>query len=192
MTEKVKVYEEKTSRSNPVWMWLLPLLLLALLASVWMGRRHKESSLATEAAMTSDAPKPDGNQGNTPWTAGTIANSIRTNGRVSFSDTDVHFATGSASLANDSQAVLDQTAKALTNNSDWKVRIVGHTDSTGSPQLNDRLAQQRANSVVVYLVAHGVQQSRLRVDAKGEAEPVNTNATNNGRAENRRVELIKD
>ncbi len=193
MAEKIKVYEEKTARGNSLWWWLLPLLLLALLAFWWMGRRHDQGTqtATATAAPVSDSVKPDGNQANVAWTADTIANSLRTNGRVGFSDADVHFATGSASLAGDSQAVLDQTAQALSNNADWKIRIVGHTDSTGSKGLNDQLAEQRATAVMTYLTAHGVAQSRLGVDAKGEAEPAATNGTNMGRAENRRVELIK-
>lgn len=193
MAERVKVYEEKTGRGSSLWLWLLPLLLLAVLAFWWMGRRHDGdtgAATATTAAPASDLVKPDG-QANTAWTADTIADSLRTNGRVGFSDTDVHFATGSATLAGDSQAVLDQTAKALSNNADWKVRIVGHTDSTGSKAVNDQLAQQRATAVMSYLAAHGVAQNRLSIDAKGQTEPAATNGTNLGRAENRRVELIR-
>lgn len=70
------------------------------------------------------------------------------------------------------------------------MRVVGHTDSVGS-SANDQLAQQRATSVMQYLVSHGVNQSRLSVDAKGASEPVSSNATDAGRPENRRVELIK-
>jgi OmpA-OmpF porin, OOP family len=110
---------------------------------------------------------------------------------VSFGDNDVHFATGSASLAGDSQAVLDQTAQALQSNSDWKMRVVGHTDSVGSASANQQLAQQRASSVIGYLTAHGVDQSRLSLDAKGDTEPISTESSDAGRAQNRRVELIK-
>ena len=126
------------------------------------------------------------------WTSTTIADSIRNKGSVSFGDNDVHFATGSATLAGDSQAVLDQTAQALQANSGWKMRVVGHTDSVGSESSNQQLAQQRASSVIAYLAAHGVDQSRLTADAKGQSEPAASNNTDAGRAENRRVELIKD
>ena len=104
----------------------------------------------------------------------------------------MHFATASAALAGDSQAVLDQVAQALKDNSGWKMRVVGHTDSTGSTPANDTLSQQRAQSVMAYLNGHGVDSSRLRVEAEGQHQPVASNATDTGRAENRRVELIKD
>ena len=190
-TEKVKVYEEKEKKGTPVWMWLLPLLALLLLA-FWLFTRHpKDTATSTAAAPVADQTKPDASAPSTAWTSASIADSIRSKGRVSFSDNDVHFATASASLAGDSQAVLDQTAQALKENGDWRMRIVGHTDSTGSASSNAALAEQRASTVMTYLTAHGIDQSRLSVDAKAAAEPVATNGTDTGRAENRRVDLIK-
>ncbi len=72
------------------------------------------------------------------------------------------------------------------------MRIVGNTDSTGSTDANNQLAQQRAQSVMAYLVAHGVDAKRLEVQAQGQNQPVASNATDTGRALNRRVELIKE
>lgn len=191
-TDKVKVYEEKEKKSLATWMWLLPLLLLLALG-IWLFSRRSQTT-DTAAAPVADQTKPDqgaGTQAAGTLTAASIADSIRTKGRISFGDNDVHFATGSANLAGDSQAVLDQTAQALQSNSDWHMRVVGHTDSVGSDAANQQLAQQRANSVMSYLTAHGVNQSRLSVDAKGDTQPVSSNNSNAGRAENRRVELIK-
>ena len=194
-TEKVKVYEEQEKKKGAaMWTWLLPLLLLLVLGILFFNRSHREAP-ATTAAVT-DQTKPDAAAPTRPeaqtWTAASIADSIRQNGRVGFSDNEVHFATASAGLAGDSQAVLDETAQALQQNADWKMRVVGHTDSVGSSEANDQLAQQRAQSVMAYLVAHGVDANRLRVEAKGQNEPVATNASDTGRAENRRVELIRD
>jgi OmpA-OmpF porin, OOP family len=110
---------------------------------------------------------------------------------VGFNGNDVHFVTGSATLAGDSQAVLDQTAQALQTNSDWRMQVAGHTDSVGSGAANQQLAQQRASSVMAYLTAHGVNPSRLSTAAKGDTRPVSTNSSDAGRAETRRVELIK-
>ena len=191
-TETVKVFEEK--KGLPIWAWLVPLLLL-LAIGIWALTRHSNTTTTTAAAPVADQTKPDNGAAMQAaagtWTAATIADSIRNKGRVGFSDNEVHFATGSATLAGDSQAVLDQTADALKSNSDWKMRVVGHTDSVGSSAANDQLAQQRASSVMAYLVAHGVDQGRLSVDAKGDSQPVATNNNDAGRAENRRVELIK-
>lgn len=193
VTDKVKVYEEKGKKGLATWMWLLPLLLLVAIG-IWLFSRHRDTT-PTTAAPVADQTKPDAGAGTQAaagtWTAASIADSIRSKGRVSFGENDVHFATGSAALAGDSQAVLDQTAQALHTNSDWKMRVVGHTDSTGSSATNDQLAQQRASSVMSYLAAHGVAKDRLSLEAKGDRQPVSTNSSDAGRAENRRVELIK-
>ncbi len=195
-TEKVKVYEEQEKKKGlSMWAWLLPLLLLLLLG-IWLFNRSRHDAAPATTAAVADQTKPDNTAGTTPqaqaWTAASIADTIRQSGRVGFTDNEVHFSTASAGLAGDSQAVLDQTAQALQQNGDWKMRVVGHTDSVGTPQANDQLAQQRAQSVMAYLVAHGVAAGRLRVEAEGQHQPVATNATDQGRAENRRVELIKD
>ncbi len=193
-TEKVKVYEENTKKRFPIWAWLLPLLVL-LLVALWLFNRHPREAITTSAAPApvADQTKPDASapQIVSAWTAATIGNSIRSKGSVSFTDNDVHFATASATLAGDSQSVLDQTAQVLKDNPDWRMRIVGHTDSVGSDSANALLSQQRANSVRAYLATHGVDSSRLSVDAKSATQPVASNHTDTGRAENRRVDLIK-
>ncbi len=198
-TEKVKVYEEQAKKGLPAWAWILPLLLL-LAIGIWYFTRSHADQAQTTAAPAADQTKPDNGTGTVAtgtsaaagaWTAASIADSIRKNGRVGFDNNDVHFATGSPTLAGDSQAVLDQTAQALKDNPDWKMRVVGHTDSVGSSSSNDQLAQQRATSVMTYLVSHGVDQGRLSMDAKGASQPVATNQTDDGRAQNRRVDLIK-
>lgn len=117
MAEKVKVYEEQTKKGMPIWAWLIPLLLVLALA-IWFFNRNRHET-TTAATPVTDQTKPDtgaGTQAATAWTAASIADSIRSKGRVGFGDND---------------------------------------------------------------------------DAKGASEPVSSNATDTGRAENRRVELIK-
>ena len=192
VTNKVKVYEEKNSKGLATWMWLLPVLLLLALGIWFFSRRSTPDT--TAAAPLADQTKPDigaGTQAAGAWTSATIADSIRSKGRVSLDENDVHFASASAALQGDSQAVLDQTAQVLQSNSDWKMRIIGHTDTVGSTASNDQLGHQRASSVMNYLTAHGIDQSRLSIDSKGKTEPVSTNESDAGRAKNRRVELIK-
>ena len=70
------------------------------------------------------------------------------------------------------------------------VHVVGHTDSVGSEAYNQRLSEQRAQSVVDYLVSTGVPRERLRAEGRGEMEPRDSNATEAGRQLNRRVELF--
>jgi OOP family OmpA-OmpF porin len=70
-----------------------------------------------------------------------------------------------------------------------KVTVSGHTDSTGSASANQTLSEARAKSVVGYLVAHGVAQSRITATGYGGTKPVASNATEEGRGKNRRIEF---
>ncbi|MBW2637994.1 MAG: OmpA family protein [Deltaproteobacteria bacterium] len=103
----------------------------------------------------------------------------------------VKFKTGSSEIVQQSKQLLDNTAlKALNENPNLKVRIEGHTDSVGSEAYNMNLSFQRAEAVMKYLVAQGVDSYRMKVLGKGEDYPVATNDTAEGRAHNRRIEFI--
>ena len=89
-------------------------------------------------------------------------------------------------------AELASLAEQLTQYSEDKVRIVGHTDSAGPEVYNQRLSERRAQSVANYLEQQGVDRSRLTVSGSGESNPVASNETAEGRAQNRRVEVVFD
>lgn len=191
---KSKVYKSQPKKGISPWIWLLPLLAMAGLALWWFNRPHTQ---AAAPASQTDGLKPDAGSATdktaSTWTATGIADGLRRTGRVSLGDAEVHFATASSQLEGDSQAVLDQVALALKDNPDWTMRVVGHTDSTGTPAGNEHLARQRAESVAAYLSTHGVSSRRLRpLEEQGEREPRSDNASSAGRAGNRRVELIKE
>ena len=105
----------------------------------------------------------------------------------------VNFAYNSAELLPKSRALLDEYGRALSRGlSDLDFYVVGHTDSEGGAAYNQTLSEQRAQSVVNYLVTlHGVADDRLTVRGKGESQPIESNATASGRGLNRRVEFIK-
>jgi outer membrane protein OmpA-like peptidoglycan-associated protein len=103
---------------------------------------------------------------------------------------DVSFAVGRADIQSNFAVVLDQFAASLRNNPYTDVRIVGHTDSTGSDAINNPLSMDRANSTRDYLVARGVDGRRIAVDGMGERQPIASNDTAEGRAHNRRVEIF--
>lgn len=103
----------------------------------------------------------------------------------------VNFELNKATLALNAKQVLDLVAASLKANPDLNVEVAGHTDSTGGRDLNQRLSQARAQSVRDYLVEQGVDASRLTVKGYGPDRPVATNTTPEGRAQNRRVELIR-
>ena len=101
----------------------------------------------------------------------------------------VLFATGKSSMMPGAQSKLNEVADALKG-LDRDIIVEGHTDSQGSEASNMTLSQTRANNVRDYLVAHGVPANRIRAEGEGEAKPVADNRTAEGRANNRRVEII--
>ena len=101
----------------------------------------------------------------------------------------LHFDSDSATIQPDSKSLLDDIAASLKNFPDWRLRIVGHTDSTGDPQHNLRLSLDRATAIQAALVDRGIDLQRLATAGLGENLPATSNATPEGRALNRRVEL---
>lgn len=102
----------------------------------------------------------------------------------------VLFNTGSAQLSAAAEAALSRVAYNLKQFPDTDVTIVGYTDNTGSEELNQRLSLERAQSVMDCLVALGIPASRLKAVGQGWNDPIASNATVAGRAQNRRVELF--
>lgn len=100
----------------------------------------------------------------------------------------VNFATGTATLTAASLAKLDELADALARRETLRIEIGGHTDNTGRAALNDQLSLARANAVRDYLISRGIAADRLTARGYGSSEPVASNATAAGRAQNRRVE----
>jgi outer membrane protein OmpA-like peptidoglycan-associated protein len=96
---------------------------------------------------------------------------------------------GSSELGSASYPALDEIVDVLEKNPSVKVEIEGHTDSTGSAALNQRLSEQRAQAVLEYLVRKGIDRKRLSAKGYGLTRPIASNATPQGRAKNRRVEL---
>jgi outer membrane protein OmpA-like peptidoglycan-associated protein len=87
------------------------------------------------------------------------------------------------------QSTLDQVAQTLSSYNQTYIDVLGHTDSTGSDAYNQTLSDRRAQSVADYLAGHGVTRARIGVRGYGESQPIASNDTDLGRAENRRVEI---
>ena len=98
----------------------------------------------------------------------------------------------SATIRPESKPVLDEVLGVLKGEAGWKVLIEGHTDSSGADAHNLELSQRRADSVKAYLVSGGIDAGRMRTKGFGESKPVADNATELGRAQNRRVELVRE
>lgn len=87
------------------------------------------------------------------------------------------------------KAQLDTLMDKLRNADVVSIKVIGHTDSKGSDAYNQALSERRASSVAAYLLSQGLAPNKLTSEGRGESEPVADNATDEGRAENRRVEL---
>lgn len=102
---------------------------------------------------------------------------------------EVNFAFNSAELTPNAERLLQPVAETLTKNSDMRIEVDGHTDSKGSDRYNLGLSRRRAESVKKYLVAQGVSSGQIVTRGFGEKMPVADNSTEDGRAQNRRVEI---
>ncbi len=102
---------------------------------------------------------------------------------------EVTFAVNSSNLDPAFRSTLDKVAATLTEYEKTYVDVLGHTDSTGSDAYNQTLSEQRANIVAAYLSGRGVKQARLATKGYGESQPRASNTTEEGRSQNRRVEI---
>ena len=105
-------------------------------------------------------------------------------------DARVLFETGKADVRGDGTVALDRVATLVKEKTTANLIVEGHTDSTGTAQVNQRLAQQRADAVRAALVTRGVAATRIQARGIGPSQPVADNATEQGRALNRRVEIV--
>lgn len=103
---------------------------------------------------------------------------------------NVTFATNSATLSANARDALTAASKTLVQYPDTTLTINGHTDNTGSDAINDPLSRNRAQSVASFLQSQGVAGSRLTTAGHGSRQPVASNTTPEGRAQNRRVEIL--
>ena len=103
--------------------------------------------------------------------------------------TGVMFKAGSAELVESSLKTLNNAIKGLKMNPKVKIEISGHTSSEGGEELNQKLSEDRANSVRSYMIANGIESTRLVAVGCGFSRPKSSNDTEAGRAQNRRIEL---
>ena len=101
----------------------------------------------------------------------------------------VNFETSRSRLTQESYAILDLVAASLLEYPDVRIEVAGHTDATGTDAINNPLSLARARSVMAYLAQKGVPPERMEANGYGSSQPIASNATRDGRAQNRRVEL---
>lgn len=109
--------------------------------------------------------------------------------KITLGENTVNFGFDSSNLTTEAKANLDKLSTVLANNPDTNISIFGYTDSKGAPAYNMTLSSKRAAAVKSYLSANGVATSRMTTVGRGELDPIATNDTDAGRAQNRRVEF---
>lgn len=124
----------------------------------------------------------------TVTTADGMLNALNQDGHVAL---QINFDTGKATIRPDSLPVVAQIVSLLQENPKLKLSVEGYTDNVGDPKANKSLSEARAKAVVAAVVAKGIAASRLTASGFGQDKPVADNATEDGRAKNRRVELVK-
>ncbi len=190
------VHIEKKKTNWLAWL-LLALGILALLFALSRCGRHDQVAVApidntmagdnTVVAETPNAPKADVLAGTSGL--GTYLGGTEPTPR-SFTFEKLNFDTSKSAIRSQDQAEIDQIAGVLKQYGTSKVRIAGYADARGSDPANQKLGQSRADAVKAALVAKGIDGGRIETISGGEHDPVDTNATATGQAENRRTELV--
>jgi outer membrane protein OmpA-like peptidoglycan-associated protein len=109
--------------------------------------------------------------------------------KLTLNENSVNFDLGKSSLTATAKANLDKLIPVFNEYPDTNIQIFGHTDSSGSDELNQKLSEQRAQSVKTYLSGKGLKSGRFTTIGRGEAEPIADNASAAGMSKNRRVEF---
>jgi hypothetical protein len=103
----------------------------------------------------------------------------------------INFETGKAEIRPESQKIIDQIVQMLKENPDLKISIEGHTDNVGTAEFNQKLSENRAKAVMDAIIAQNIDKNRLSSKGWGATKPVADNNTEEGKAKNRRVEIVK-
>lgn len=180
-------------RSNYYLPWIVGLIGVLLFFFLLKGCVDERKAATRDPVVTNAGAVADGGAGvETPaYTSGLGAYLAGSEPAPrSFAFEKLNFGTASSGIRPADRAEVDEVAAALKQHGDAKIRIAGYADARGSDPKNMRLGKARAEAVKAALVAQGVDAARIETVSGGERDPVNSNATAPGQAENRRTELI--
>jgi outer membrane protein OmpA-like peptidoglycan-associated protein len=121
-------------------------------------------------------------------TSNIMMESLNATGHIALA---INFETGKANIKDESMPIIEQMVELMRTNTDLIVEIQGHTDNVGKPEANQKLSEERANAVRQALIDRGITAERMTAMGFGDTKPVADNNTEEGRAQNRRVELVK-
>lgn len=122
-------------------------------------------------------------------TANDMLDALNRDGRVALY---INFETGKSTIKPESKPIIEQIVQMLKANPDLKISVEGHTDNVGNPKSNKVLSDDRAKAVVTAIIAQGIDAKCLSAVGYGQDKPIADNKTEEGRAKNRRVELVKE
>jgi len=147
----------------------------------WNGKKISDKAGNCEHYKTLEAGKAGQNK---------ITDNLQKSGRALVYG--INFDFNSEAIKPESKPTLDQIVGVLKENKDWKMTVEGHTDNVGGEVSNKSLSEKRASAVKAFLVGAGIEAGRLTASGLGLSKPVASNETEAGRAQNRRVELVKN
>jgi len=190
-TEPVVAQAAIESHHRPIVPWLMACA-ACILALFWFAMKPTPVNIGT-ATLTFPSDKPIGTSGHMPTVPTDMGirlpDAIAPDTSIRFDLDKVLFNTGSATLRPQSMHQLHEAAAILQAHPNVDVTIAGHTDNVGAPELNMKLSQERATSVMKALEGMGVPADRLDAKGYGEDNPVADNSTESGRALNRRTTM---
>lgn len=120
--------------------------------------------------------------------AGAMLEALNTTGSIALY---INFETGKALIKPESENIIDQVAQLLKENAALKISVEGHTDNVGTAPANQTLSENRAKAVMNAIIAKGIDKARLSSKGWGQTKPIADNKTDDGKAKNRRVEIVK-
>lgn len=193
-------------KKSPIWPWIL--LLLVVIGVIWffVSRNSDPDIIADDDTTTAIENDAMATNNTTDWADINFVSPVLVFSEISDDNVtvrgdstygiyavgeDVFFDTDKATIRPEAENILTEIVGSINQRyENGPIRIYGYTDARGTASYNMELAEDRADAVKDWLATHGIEGSRITKNAIGEAKPVATNSTEEGRQQNRRVEIV--